>query len=158
MTLIPYIIGLSAGAFIFFKAKKEILTKDGVGIARYLMSLGYSKQNASGIAGNIFVESRYDPLAIGDNGQSFGLAQWHKSRWKRLNDWAKQNNKNPNTFQGQLDYLDWELKNTEKNAYKKLLESKTVYESAYNFAKYFERPAVIVPERMKTAQEIYNNL
>lgn len=158
MNFIPYIIGLGAGVLIFFKAKKEILTKDGVGIARYLMSLGYSKQNASGIAGNIFIESRYDPLAIGDNGQSFGLAQWHKSRWERLNEWAKQNNKNPNTFQGQLDYLDWELKNTEKNAYKKLLESKTVYESAYNFAKYFERPAVIVPERMKTAQEIYKKL
>lgn len=158
MSIIPYIIGLGAGAFVFFKAKKEILSKDGVGIAKYLISLGYSKANASGIAGNIFVESSYNPLAVGDNGNSFGLAQWHKSRWERLNQWSKKNNKNPNTFQGQIDYLDWELKNTEKRAYQKLLEAKTPYESAYNFAKYFERPAKISPVRMRTAEEIYKKL
>ena len=114
MYLIPFLIGLSASAFLFFKVKETVLSKDGVGIAKYLMSLGYSKANSSGIAGNIFVESSYNPLAVGDNGTSFGLAQWHKTRWQRLNAWAKENNKNPNTFQGQLDYLDWELKNTEK--------------------------------------------
>ena len=107
MNLIPFIIGLSAGAFFLLKSKREVLSKDGIGIAKYLMSLGYTKANASGIAGNLFVESSYNPLAVGDNGTSFGLAQWHKSRWEKLNQWAKQNNKNPNTFKGQIDYLDW---------------------------------------------------
>jgi hypothetical protein len=158
MYFIPFIIGLGASALIFFKKKELNLTKDGVGIAKYLMSLGYSKENASGIAGNIFVESSYNPLAVGDNGTSFGLAQWHKSRWDSLNKWSKNNNKNPNTFQAQLDYLNWELKNTEKKAYKKLIEAKTPYQSAYNFAKYFERPAVINPNRMKEAEKIYSNL
>lgn len=158
MNLIPFIIGISAGAFFLLKSKREVLSKDGIGIAKYLMSLGYTKANASGIAGNLFVESSYNPLAVGDNGTSFGLAQWHKSRWEKLNQWAKQNNKNPNTFKGQIDYLDWELKNTEKRAYQKLIESKTPYESAYNFAKYFERPSKISPKRMSTAEEIYNKL
>jgi len=158
MNFIPYIIGLSVGLLAFVKIKKEVLSKDGVGIAKYLMSKGYSKANASGIAGNLFVESTYNPLAVGDNGYSFGLAQWHKSRWEKLNSWSKQNNINPNTIKGQLDYLDWELKNTEKKAYEKLLEAKTPYESAYNFAKYFERPSTISPVRMKTAEEIYNKL
>jgi|TARA_Y100000289_G_C3871664_1_gene123811 hypothetical protein len=158
MYLIPFLIGLSASAFLFFKVKETVLSKDGVGIAKYLMSLGYSKANSSGIAGNIFVESSYNPLAVGDNGTSFGLAQWHKTRWQRLNAWAKENNKDPNTFQGQLDYLDWELKNTEKKAYQKLIEAKTPYQSAYNFAKYFERPAVISPKRMQVAESIYAKL
>jgi len=159
MYFIPFLIGLSASALFFFKAKKEnVLEKDGVGIALYLMSLGYTKANASGIAGNLFVESSYNPLAVGDNGTSFGLAQWHKSRWERLNEWSKQNNKNPNTFQGQLDYLDWELKNKEKKAYQKLIEAKTPYQSAYNFAKYFERPAVISPKRMTEAEKIYRKI
>jgi len=158
MNFIPYIIGLSVGLLAFVKIKKEVLSKDGVGIAKYLMSKGYSKANASGIAGNLFVESTYNPLAVGDNGYSFGLAQWHKSRWERLNSWAKQNNVNPNTIKGQLDYLDWELKNAEKGAYQKLLEVKTPYESAYNFAKYFERPSTISPVRMSTAEEIYSKL
>jgi len=158
MYLISFIIGLGASALIFFKSKDEFLKKDGIGIAKYLMNLGYTKANASGIAGNLFVESSYNPLAVGDNGTSFGLAQWHKSRWDRLNKWSKENNKNPNTFQGQLDYLNWELKNTEKNAYKKLVEAKTPYQSAYNFAKYFERPAVINPNRMREAEKIYKQL
>jgi hypothetical protein len=155
---LPYFIGLGIGIAVFFKVKKEKLTKDGVGIAKYLIGKGYSKANASGIAGNIYVESRYNPLAVGDNGFSFGLAQWHKSRWEKLNEWAKKNSINPNTIQGQLEYLDWELKNTETNAYKKLIESKTPYDSAFNFAKYFERPATISPLRMSTAEEIYNKI
>ena len=97
-------------------------------------------------------------MAVGDNGFSFGLAQWHKSRWEKLNEWAKKNSINPNTIQGQLEYLDWELKNTETNAYKKLIESKTPQDSAFNFAKYFERPSKISPLRMNTAKEIYNKI
>ena len=139
MYLIPFLIGLSASAFLFFKVKETVLSKDGVGIAKYLMSLGYSKANSSGIAGNIFVESSYNPLAVGDNGTSFGLAQWHKTRWQRLNAWAKENNKNPNTFQGQLDYLDWELKNTEKKLKEKgcdwILANKVTDDNAFSSEK-----------------------
>ena len=49
MYLIPFLIGLSASAFLFFKVKETVLSKDGVGIAKYLMSLGYSKANSSGL-------------------------------------------------------------------------------------------------------------
>ena len=144
--------------FLLLSAKKLKLTKDGKGIAQFLMSLGYSKANASGIAGNLFVESSYNPTAIGDNGTSFGLAQWHKSRWQRLINWARKNNLKPNTFTTQLTYIDWELKNTESKARRKLLEAKNPYDSAYAFAKYYERPAKISEMRMIKAEEIYNQL
>ena len=152
-----FIIGLGA-TILLLSTRKLKLTKDGVGIARFLMSLGYSKANASGIAGNLYVESAYNPTAIGDNGTSFGLAQWHKSRWLRLNEWADSNNLNPNNFETQLRYIDFELNNRESKAKEKLLEAKNPYDSAYAFAKYYERPARISEKRMTKAQEIFDRL
>ena len=154
-------IGLGLGAtfvLLLSSTKRPIYKKDGKGIARFLMGLGYSKANASGIAGNLYTESKYDPQAIGDNGTSFGLAQWHKSRWQRLINWCRERGLNVNTFQAQLRYKDWELNNTETKPKRKLLETSTPRDSAYAFAKYYERPARISEERMNKAEEIYNAL
>lgn len=150
--------GLGATYFLLISAKKPSLSKNGVGITRFLMSLGYSKANASGIAGNIYVESKYDPKAIGDNGQSFGLAQWHKSRWDSLKNWSKQRGLDINKFETQLKFIDWELNNTEKKAKRELLQQKTPQDSAFAFAKYYERPQFISNERMTKAIEIYKKI
>lgn len=155
---LAFAIGLGATYLLLVSAKRPDLTKDGRGIAQFLISLGYSKAIASGIAGNIYVESKYDPMAIGDNGQSFGLAQWHKSRWDALKNWAKERNLNVNSFETQLKFIDWELNNTEKKAKAKLMQSETPRESAFAFAKYYERPAFISEERMSKAEEIHKTL
>ena len=152
-------LGLGATFILLVSAKKVgVLKKDGKGVARFLMGLGYSKSNASGIAGNLYTESKFDPKAIGDNGTSFGLAQWHKSRWERLRNWSNQRGLNINTFDAQLRFMDWELNNTEKRAKSKLLETTNPRDSAYAFAKYYERPQRISEERMNKAEEIYNSL
>tara|TARA_B110000459_G_C16294286_1_gene351967 strand:+ start:82 stop:450 length:369 start_codon:yes stop_codon:yes gene_type:complete len=122
------------------------------------MGLGYSKSNASGIAGNIYTESKYDPQALGDNGTSFGLAQWHKSRWDALKSWCNERNLDINSFEVQLRFIDWELNNTEKRAKRELLSTNTPSDSAFAFAKYYERPQRIVEERMNKAKEIYNSI
>lgn len=153
-----FALGLGATSFLLLSAKKPTLKQDGQGIAQYLVSLGYSKANASGIAGNIYVESRYDPKAIGDNGQSFGLAQWHKTRWIDLIDWSKSKNLNPNNFKTQLLFIDFEFKNKERKAQRELLSTNTPTTSAFAFAKYYERPAFISNERMTKAEEIYKQL
>ena len=153
-------IGFGVGAtfLLLLSAKKPSFYKNGVGIARFLMSLGYSKANASGIAGNIYVESKYDPKAIGDNGTSFGLAQWHKSRWDSLKKWSSERGFNINRFETQLKFIDWELNNTEKKAKRELLQQKTPQDSAFSFAKYYERPQFISDERMNKALEIYKKI
>ena len=154
-------IGLGLGAtFVLLVSakKKEVLKKDGKGIAKFLMGLGYSKANASGIAGNIYTESKYDPKAIGDNGTSFGLAQWHKSRWDALKSWSNERGLNINLFDTQLRFINWELNNTEKRAKSELISTNTPRESAFAFAKYYERPQQIVEERMNKAEEIYKQL
>jgi len=154
-------IGLGLGAtFVLFVSaiKKSTLEKNGKGIAKFLMGLGYSKANASGIAGNLYTESKYDPQAIGDNGTSFGLAQWHKSRWDSLKNWCNERGLNINLFETQLRFIDWELNNTEKRAKTELTSKTNPRDSAFSFAKYYERPQKIVMERMDKAQEIYNSI
>jgi len=155
---IAFALGLGATYFLLISATKPKLKRDGKGIARFLMGLGYSKSNASGIAGNLYTESKYNPQAIGDNGTSFGLAQWHKSRWDRLKNWSRERGLNINSFETQLKYIDWELNNTEKKAKKELLKQTTPRDSAFAFAKYYERPQRISQERMNKAEEIYNAL
>jgi hypothetical protein len=153
-------IGFGVGAtfLLLLSAKRPPLSKNGVGIVRFLMNLGYSKANASGIAGNIYVESKYDPKAIGDNGTSFGLAQWHKSRWESLKKWSNERGLDVNKFETQLKFIDWELNNTEKKAKRELLEQKTPQDSAFAFAKYYERPKFISKERMNKAIEIFKKI
>ena len=131
---------------------------DGITIATYLMKKKYSKAQAAGIAGNLYVESGYKTGVIGDNGTSYGLAQWHKTRWERLNEFCESEGLDPSEAESQLIYLDWELRTREKRAFKELMKTDTPYDSAYAFSKYFERPRRINPKRMSKAEEIYNRL
>ena len=131
---------------------------NGVEIARYLIKKGYSPSQASGIAGNIYVESGYKTGALGDGGTSYGLCQWHNSRWERLVKFCEEKDLDSSSVEGQLIYLDWELKTREKKARKELMKTTTPYDSAYAFAKYFERPSKINPKRMRKAEEVFQKL
>jgi len=131
---------------------------NGVEIARYLIKKGYSPSQASGIAGNIYVESGYKTGALGDGGTSYGLCQWHKTRWERLVKFCEEKDLDSSSVEGQLIYLDWELKTREKKARKELMKTTTPYDSAYTFAKYFERPSKINPKRMRKAEEVFQKL
>ena len=75
-----------------------------------------------------------------------------------LKSWCNERNLDINSFEVQLRFIDWELNNTETRAKRELLSKTTPSESAFAFAKYYERPQVIVNERMEKAEEIYNNL
>jgi hypothetical protein len=131
---------------------------NGVEIARYLIKKGYSPSQASGIAGNIYVESGYKTGALGDGGTSYGLCQWHNTRWERLVKFCEEKDLDSASVEGQLIYLDWELKTREKKARKELMKTTTPYDSAYAFAKYFERPSKINPKRMRKAEEVFQKL
>jgi hypothetical protein len=47
---------------------------------RFFVGKGYTVEQAAGIVGNLHTESGFDPAAIGDNGTSGGLAQFHNER------------------------------------------------------------------------------
>jgi hypothetical protein len=108
-------------------------------IIEYLKDkLNITKEQAAGIAGNLFVESKFSPTILGDKGEALGLAQWRDSRRKAL---VKEYNTEQPSFDQQLDFLVKELNSTEKTALNALKKQTTVKDSTLVFAKLFERPA-----------------
>lgn len=71
------------------------------------------EKSIAAIMANLYIESRFKPTAIGDTklkgGSSVGIAQWRESRKEGLINFAKQNNKNPNDIETQVDYLIHEI-------------------------------------------------
>jgi len=93
------------------------MVKKSVIIMSYLTQNGYTPLQAAGIVGNLTKESfnakdnvYFDPTALGDNGNSYGLAQWNNSanagfRWNKLKNYANLRNLPESDFFGQLGYL-----------------------------------------------------
>jgi lysophospholipase L1-like esterase/peptidoglycan hydrolase-like protein with peptidoglycan-binding domain len=132
------------------------VTNPSAKIMTFLKNKGLSTSQAAGIVGNLQVESEFNPNAVGDNGTSYGIAQWHKSRFSQLKKWTAKNGLKWNTIDAQLQYLWWELNNSETDALSKLKMTNDPENAAYVFAKYYERPAEIADSRMKNAVDTYN--
>jgi len=132
-------------------------------VIKFLVGKGLTESQAAGVAGNLHHESGINPtVKPGDKGTSFGIAQWHKERGEKMKSWTKQNGHDSNSLKGQLEYLWWELNNTEKKALSKLKETDDPKDAAFMFAKYFERCAACqdrsrVSNRLATAQKFYDN-
>lgn len=101
---------------------------------------GYSPEIALGIIGNLMQEShaslKTDALGFDGTG-SFGIAQWLGPRKEKLKQVRPDDF---HTLEGQLEFIDWELNNTEKRAASKLKEADSIEDAALIFSKYYERP------------------
>jgi biotin carboxyl carrier protein len=125
-------------------------------IITFFKNKGLTTSQAAGIAGNLATESEFNPGAIGDNGTSYGLAQWHAERWDRLKTWTAKHSFDSASIDGQLEYLWWELKHSEYKAYDQLIKQSNPADAAQVFAKYFERPSKISAKRITNAENYYN--
>jgi lysophospholipase L1-like esterase len=122
----------------------------------FLKNKGLTTSQAAGVIGNLQTESNLDPNAVGDNGTSYGIAQWHLSRFDNLKNWSKKNGLKWNSLDAQMQFLWWELNNTETSALSKLKLTNDPKDAAYIFAKYFERPAQISNQRKNNAVAVYD--
>lgn len=111
----------------------------------YFIGRGWSSAQAAGIVGNLHFESGgLNTDAKGDfmGGQytAFGLAQW---RGDRLANFQRLFGKPVEraSFQEQLQFVDWELRNTEKSAGRALGLETTVEGATRTFMRLFERPS-----------------
>lgn len=104
---------------------------------------GWSREQAAGIVGNLQGEStpNLNPNAVGDSGNAYGIAQWNQEKSPD----RVANFKNvigtdlrSSNFQQQLQFVAWELQNTEKAAGNKLRSAKDV-QSATIAMSYYER-------------------
>jgi hypothetical protein len=104
-----------------------------------LIAKGYSPVAAAGIVGNTIHESGVDPTAVGDNGTSGGIAQFHNERLANLKAFAAERGKPASDLQTQVDFIDHELHTTETGTLAKLQAAKTPEEAGAAFIDY-ERP------------------
>ena len=103
-----------------------------------LLATGFSQEAVAGLLANINAESGFRTNALGDRGTSIGLCQWHAGRYKALMNFCKDRYK---TVECQLDYLLYELHNSEKNSFKVLQAKNSAYQMTTKFCQTFERPA-----------------
>ena len=107
---------------------------------KFFQSAGYTKEQAAGIVGNLQSESgkNLDTNAVGDGGKAKGIAQWHPDRQATFQKVMGRDLKS-STLEEQLKFVDWELKNTEREAGDKLRQAKTAAEAARIVDKQYER-------------------
>lgn len=113
----------------------------------YFVMRGWSPEQAAGIVGNLAVESfnprtgqALDPTVTGDNGTAFGIAQWRGERQRNLANFAEANGLDYRSLEGQLGFVDHELRTTEKRAGDRLRSAKTPQEATDIFMRHYERP------------------
>lgn len=101
---------------------------------------GVPKHIAAGIVGNLMAESSLNTGAVSTTTKGrkdIGLAQWEPRRRQH----AVEQGFDLSDPNDAIDFVLWELKNTEPKAYTKLKEAKTSEEAARIFALHFLRPA-----------------
>ena len=122
------------------------LTENEQDVYVYLRkNLGLNKAAASGVLANVYFESNFSSVAVGDGGTSLGLCQWHLGRCKSLISWCDAHNVDYRSVEGQLGYLDYELNNIYKDVYGYLLgvpdTADGAYRAGYYFCMYYESPS-----------------
>ena len=123
-------------------------------VIEYLIGKGLNAAAAVGVTGNIKHESNFKTDAVGDQGTSFGICQWHNDRgvsMKRMagSDWS-------NNLTGQLDFLWHELTTIgefSRNVLTPLQQVPNteagVRTAADVFVRKFEKPAYVDTESVK---------
>lgn len=109
----------------------------------YFVDQGYTPEQAAGIVGNLQAESgsNIDPSAFNPAGGgegARGIAQW---RGPRIRDFRREVGKDPldASFEEQLDFMMWELNNTESSANESIQGTTTATDAATTFERTYER-------------------
>lgn len=89
-------------------------------IQQKLMSMGFTASAAAGVVGNLVQESGLRTDAIGDNGTSGGLAQWHNERWEALKRFAAARGKDWTDLDTQIEFLAEEMRTSYADTYAKM--------------------------------------
>jgi hypothetical protein len=106
----------------------------------FFESKGWSREQAAGIVGNLVVESGLRTDIVGDGGRAYGIAQWHPDRQARFKEVYGKDIRQ-SSFQEQLEFVNWELNNSEKAAGDALRGATTAADAAAIVDSQYERSA-----------------
>jgi hypothetical protein len=105
----------------------------------YLIKKGWTPMQAAAIIGNLTAESYMHPKTpAGDEGTAVGLAQWRHERRSKFEEIIGKLVEKA-SLREQLDFVDWELRNTHKKAGKLLKEAKDIETATHVVDKHYER-------------------
>lgn len=111
------------------------------GVVSRLQQMGWTKEQASGLAANFWKESLFNPRAVGDGGKAFGIGQWHPDRqadFKKLFGVDMQKS----TLDQQLQFADYELRRgNEQKAGQALSRATSAQDAGSVVSRLYERPA-----------------
>lgn len=116
---------------------------------------GLAPHQIAGIMGNVGAESAFNPMAVGDGGNAFGLFQ-HNDRASSLFSFLG-GKSNLGNVSGQLNFAWKELQTTESRALSALMSSKDVRGATAAFAG-FERPSGFSWENPESAHNFIGRL
>lgn len=106
--------------FINAGADKNATGERAKYIQQKLMSMGFTASAAAGVVGNLVQESGLRTDAIGDNGTSGGLAQWHNERLDALKRFAAARGKEWTDLDTQIEFLAEEMRTSYADTYAKM--------------------------------------
>lgn len=107
----------------------------------YFKRRGYSTDQSAGLVANIMAESKGDPNAVGDNGQAYGIAQWHPDRQAAFKKYTGKDIRG-STVSDQLDFMQYELRyGSEQKANALLLATQNAQQAGEVVSRAYERPA-----------------
>lgn len=166
---LPYVsVSLEAGAYAQEQGEEDLVgavntTANIRTIFNYATGeMGLNRAAAAGIIANIKAESAFNPNALGDSGTSYGICQWHNTRWTALKNYCNRNGYSWKSLEGQLHYLEYELRTSYRKVWNTLCSvpdnAQGAYTAAWNWCYYFEIPAnrkVMANYRGNLAQGTY---
>ena len=132
-------------------------------VYNYLVGkMGLNTAAVCGVLANVKAESDFNPVCEGDNGTSFGLFQWHAGRKANLVSYCESNGLDYKTVEGQMRFLDYELKRSYFNVYNYIRSvdntNDGAYKAGYYFCYYYEIPAnrdIKADKRGESAKNVY---
>ncbi|MBW4972077.1 zeta toxin family protein [Roseovarius mucosus] len=109
-----------------------------------LLALGYEPHHAIGLTANLMQESGpgLNTRAVGDGGNAFGMGQWNGPRRRQYLAFAQRKGRDAGDLDTQIEFLDWELKNTERGAAAKILNTNNARDAAIMASNEFWRPGI----------------
>ena len=107
--------------------------------------MGLNTAAACGLMANVQEESNFNVKETGDGNTSFGLFQWHRGRKANLIKYCDEKGLNYQSVEGQLSYLEYELKKSYKSVYSYIKSvdnsAEGAYKAGYHWCYYYEVPS-----------------
>jgi len=129
---------------------------------QFFVANGYTPVQSAGIVGNLWYESGgVNPTKQeGGGGGGYGIAQFTGPTLTSMRAWVTAKNEDPNSLQGQLDYLLYALNNSNSSAGSAVKATTSIPDATETFMRQYERPLLAaanqsLPARINDAAQTF---